>query len=68
MNKEEFLKHQFLTLREEVKETKARIFKIQTIGLVIAPGSTILGRVYGIDILITNNAHLGHSSCINVPL
>ncbi len=52
MNKEEFLKQQFITLREEVKETKSRIFRALGIGLVIVPASHFLAKAYDVDTLI----------------
>jgi hypothetical protein len=52
MDRHEFIKQQFLTLRDEVRETKARIFKIQSLGLVIVPASSFLGKAYDVDILI----------------
>jgi len=52
MDRNEFVKQQFITLREEVKETKGRIFRIQSLGIVVVPASTFLGKVYNVDILI----------------
>lgn len=52
MDKNEFVKQQFITLRDEVKETKTRIFRIQSLGIIVVPASTFLGKAYNIDILI----------------
>lgn len=52
MNREEFLKQQFITLREEVKETKSRIFRALGLGLVIVPASNFLAKEYSVDTLI----------------
>lgn len=52
MDKNEFAKQQFITLREEIKETKARIFTIQSLGIIVVPASAFLGKAYNIDILI----------------
>ncbi len=52
MDKSEFAKQQFITLREEIKEGKARIFKIQSLGIIVVPASAFLGKAYNIDILI----------------
>lgn len=37
MNDSEFLKHQFITLREEIRESKARSFKLVVLGSVFIP-------------------------------
>ena len=49
MEKSEFLKQQYLSLREEVKETKDRIFKTMGFGLVVVPASHFLSQAYKID-------------------
>src|SRR5712691_8930930 len=49
MDRQEFLKQQFITLREEVRETKDRIFKTMGFGLVVVPGSNFLAQAYQID-------------------
>lgn len=43
MNADEFQRDEFLTLRDEIKSTKARLFWIVTIGLVGVPLLTYLG-------------------------
>lgn len=49
MNKSEFLKEQYLTLREEIKQTKERIFKTIGFGLIVVPASQFLANAYKID-------------------
>ena len=49
MDHQEFLKQQYLTLREEIRETKDRIFKTMGFGLVVVPGSHFLAQAYEID-------------------
>jgi len=49
MDKTEFLKQQYLTLREEIKETKDRIFKTMGFGLVVVPAAHFLSQAYNID-------------------
>ena len=52
MDKEKFIKLEYISLREEIKETKARIFKTMSFGLAIVPTSTIIGKMYEIEFLI----------------
>lgn len=52
MDKQEFLKQQFLTLREEIKESKARVFKTLGFGLVVVPASHFLAQTYKVDSII----------------
>lgn len=49
---EEFVKMEYQTLREEIKETKSRIFKIINFALTIVPIATLVGNVYKIGLLI----------------
>jgi hypothetical protein len=49
MDKAEFLKNQFLTLRREVEESKNRVFQTMGFGLVVVPGSHFLAQAYQID-------------------
>lgn len=39
MNDSDFLKHQFITLREEIRESKARIFKLVVLGALFVPAA-----------------------------
>jgi hypothetical protein len=52
MTSDEFVSAQFVTLREEIRETKARLFRIVGFGLVAVPAAQYLGRSYGISYLI----------------
>jgi len=52
VNKDDFLKLQYQTLREEIKETKARIFKITGFGVTIIPATQYIGQIYKVDILL----------------
>lgn len=49
MERHEFLKQQYATLREEIRETKNRIFQTMGFGLVVVPGSHFLAQSYKID-------------------
>src|SRR3990170_5614549 len=49
MDRGQFLNQQYLTLREEIRETKDRIFKTMAFGLVVVPGSHFLAEAYKID-------------------
>lgn len=42
MNTEEFLKHQYVTLRDEIRESKARIFWLMIIGMLLVMASGYL--------------------------
>ncbi len=52
MTRDEFLREQYLTLREEIRETKDRIFKIAAIGLFVAPGGHYLARTMDAGLLL----------------
>ena len=52
MDRLEFLKYEYLTLREEIKETKGRIFKLAGLGIVGMPAAYFLARAYKLEILI----------------
>ena len=52
MDKSEFLKQQYLTLREEIKAPKARIFKMASVGIIAMPAFYFLATAYQIDLLI----------------
>lgn len=45
MNKDEFIKQQYISLREEIKETKTRIFKTIGFGLTVAPGFYLVSQL-----------------------
>lgn len=52
MDKQEFLKEQFLTLREEIKETKSRIFKLVGLAIVGVPAAHFLAYSYKLEIIV----------------
>jgi hypothetical protein len=52
MDRNEFLKQQYITLREEIRETKDRIFKTMGFGLIVVPGSNFLAEAYRLDTII----------------
>jgi len=52
MDKQEFMKQQYISLREEVKETKARIFKTLGFGLIVVPAANFLANSYEVGVLI----------------
>lgn len=52
MEKLEFLKSQYQTLRKEIEESKNRVFQTMGFGLVVVPGSHFLAQAYKLDIVI----------------
>ncbi len=50
--KSDYLINQFKTLRKEIEETKARIFKITGFGVLIIPAAHFVGQAYHIDVLL----------------
>lgn len=52
MERKEFLQLQFVSLREEIKDTKARIFKTVTAGLTLIPAASFVAHSYKVDILL----------------
>ena len=49
MDKAEFTKSEYLTLRKEIEESKNRIFQTMGFGLVVVPGSHFLAQAYKLD-------------------
>lgn len=47
MTREDFLKQQFVTLREEIKEGKARIFRLLILGALLIPAAGFVAHEYG---------------------
>ena len=52
MDRSEFVKYEFLSIREEIKETKTRIFRLAGLGLVAMPSAYFLAQTYELDVLI----------------
>jgi hypothetical protein len=52
MDRQEFLKQQYLSLREEIRATKDRIFKTMGFGLIVVPSATFLAKAYDVDTFI----------------
>lgn len=52
MDKSEFLKQQYITLRREIEETKSRIFKLVGSGIIVVPAANFLGQSFKLDLLI----------------
>ena len=52
MQKEEFLKIQLTSLRDEIRDTKGRIFKTLGFGLSVVPAAHFLAQAYEVDILL----------------
>lgn len=52
MERAEFQKQQYLTLREEIRESKARIFYIAAIGLFVLPGGQYLAKALQADLVL----------------
>lgn len=46
MSREEFLKQQFLTLRDEIRESKARIFRLLILGALFVPAAGFVADQY----------------------
>ena len=51
MEGQEFLKQQYISLREEIKETKTRIFKIAGFGIFVVPAAQYIAKAYQLDII-----------------
>lgn len=49
MDNNEFLKQQYVTLREEIRDSKARIFRIMGFGLTIVPAANFVAQTYKVD-------------------
>ena len=52
MDKSQFSIIQFKTLREEIKETKDRIFKLVSFGIFAVPTAHFIAQTYNLDIII----------------
>lgn len=52
MDRETFLCEQFRTLREEIRETKARIFKTLAFGVAVVPAAQFLAQSYDLEIVL----------------
>ena len=52
MNRADFRKCEYVTLREEIKETKGRIFRLAGLGIIGMPSSYFLAATYELEILI----------------
>ena len=52
MDKFEFVKMEYLTLKEEIKETKNRIFKLAGLGVVGMPAAYFIAKTHKIEALI----------------
>lgn len=52
MNIADFRKCEYVTLREEIKETKGRIFRLAGLGIIGMPSSYFLAATYEFEILI----------------
>ncbi len=52
MKKSCFLEHQYTTLREEIKECKARIFKIAGFGIFVVPAVQFLSEFQNIGVVL----------------
>ncbi len=51
MDKSQFLLEQYKTLREEIKESKGRIFKLVGFGMFALPAANFFAQVYTLDII-----------------
>lgn len=52
MNKEDFLREEYISLREEIKETKSRLFRLAALGIIGMPAAYSTAELYSIDVLI----------------
>lgn len=52
MDRDTFLCEQFRTLREEIRETKARIFKTLAFGVAVVPAAQFLAQSYDLEIVL----------------
>src|SRR5216684_8151501 len=52
MNSADFLREQFITLRDEIKESKARIYRTMGFGIVVVPAANFLAQTYRIEVLL----------------
>lgn len=46
MSREEFLKQQYLTLRDEIRESKARLFRLLVLGALFVPAAGFIATEY----------------------
>ncbi len=51
MNREEFVLHEYVSIREEIRDTKARIFKLAGFGIVAMPTANYLAHTYDIRVI-----------------
>ncbi len=52
MEKQDFLKLQFETLRKEIEATKDRIFKLVGFGVITVPAAHFFSQVYKLDVVL----------------
>jgi hypothetical protein len=52
MNKDDFLKMEYCSLREEIKETKSRIFKLAGLAIIGTPSAYFLAKALQMELLI----------------
>jgi hypothetical protein len=52
MDKGEFLKNEYISLRDEIKETKTRLFRLAAVGIVGMPSAYTVAKLYSVDALI----------------
>lgn len=54
MNRGEFLNEEFKTLREEIRETKSRIFRTIVAGLTVVPAANAIAEQYDVGVLVVS--------------
>jgi hypothetical protein len=52
MERSRFLENEYITLREEIKNTKERLFRLAGIGLVGVPAAYSVAKIYDIKVLV----------------
>ncbi|MCP4547962.1 MAG: hypothetical protein GY835_15975 [bacterium] len=52
MDTNTFLQEEYRTLREEIKETKSRIYKTLSYGLIVVPAAHYLAKSYELEIVL----------------
>ena len=52
MQKDDFIKTQYLSLRDEIKDTKARMFKLVGYGIVVVPSAHFISEKFDLDVIL----------------
>jgi len=52
MDTSDFLREEFVTLRDEIKESKSRMYRTMGLGVFVVPAANLLAQVYKVEILL----------------